>query len=274
MELIGTFVDNSHEAEKMRKKRLGQCKICLQTDIKMSEDHIPPRSVQPFLNIVAFNPLNMRTDDYVPNTYYSQNGLKFPTICSSCNSKLQKYDASLRHLVHDLRKFANSKLYLPGEIRLAARPNAIMRGILGHLLASKTYVDDCVEDGKFRDCVLDANIPIPDGVFFSYWIYRHHSMKVFRDYIMPRKRGVFAGNPGVFHAIKFQPIAFLVTDFPEYEGLYTLNKFKSVPLTQEEEILFRLDRNYSEHWPEIVDDKNFIMMGKSLEDTRSAIKKE
>jgi hypothetical protein len=257
----------------MKIKPKGQCKICLEKDVIFSEDHVPPRSVQPFLNLKLFNPLGIRTDNFIPKTYYSQNGLKFNTICKGCNEKLQKYDASLRYFVHDLKKFLVSKLYVPRTIELICRPNAICRSVLGHLLSSKTFVDECPEDVKFRKCVLNTSSPIPDETFIHYWVYPFRSIKVFRDYAMPKKRGRFNDIPGVFHGIKFYPIAFLVTDFDYYEGLLSMNKYKTIPFSEEAKVEIALDKKYPEHWPETVDKGNFILMGKSLEDSRMAVQK-
>lgn len=258
----------------MKKKLIGQCKICLHDNIELSEDHVPPKSVQPFLNLKAFNPFSHNIKTVIPNTYYSQNGLKFPTICVSCNTNLQKYDASLRYLVYEIKKYINSRLFLPMHIQITTRPNAIIRCILGHLLSSKTEVDSSAEDQKFRECVRNPDIPIPSNVYIYYWLYRYDTMKVFRDYVMPRRRGYFSGPPGVFHAIKFFPISFLVTDFEGYEALYSLNKFRNIPFTSEESITFKLDQNYPEHWPETVGNDNFLLLGNSMFDSKSAVKKE
>ncbi len=76
-------------------------------------------------------------------------------------------------------------MILPGAFDVECYPNAIMRSVLGHLLAAKTETDKVVVDELIRPCILDPSSPIHDDIHIFYWVYSDETTIILRDFGMP-----------------------------------------------------------------------------------------
>ncbi len=67
---------------------------------------------------------------------HARSGLKFRTVCASCNSALGKLDESLASLSRQVKALlsADAKGFsLPGPASVAIDPSAIARAVAGHI---------------------------------------------------------------------------------------------------------------------------------------------
>jgi|Deesub1362A_J573_1020465.scaffolds.fasta_scaffold00268_45 hypothetical protein len=252
---------------KHKRERVGPCNICKQ-HAELTWDHVPPKGgieltameIENILHLFTKKPGERKTTVF-------QNGVKFRTICAKCNNEFlgRKYDPVINEFAISVGKYLKSLLTLPNVLYHKTKPNALIRGILGHILAAKVPIYDSTFDVMAREIVLDETKKIPDNLHVFYWIYPYTQISILRDFAMPAKRGNFS-KPGFFQVLKYFPIAYLVTeDLPEYEGLDELTRFRNTSIDEEVEIPIRLDRIEHQQWPEIVDRGNFLFVGESVQ---------
>ncbi|MBW4487102.1 MAG: hypothetical protein KME12_04865 [Trichocoleus desertorum ATA4-8-CV12] len=259
--------------EKLKKKD-NICNIC-QQEGELSEDHVPPQSCPPAKNIVISKVLYQMTDDKSFHPRISQNGVTFKTICRGCNNKLgNRYDWALGQFSQRVESFLESSLALPESFEVECQPNAIMRSILGHLLAAKTKTDEVVIDNLIRPCLTDSSLPIHDDIHIFYWVYPYEEIIILRDFAMPAVRSNLQ-KPGFFNMIKFYPIAFLIThQLSSYEGLLSLHKFNQTPPDQKANIRINLRSVRSNTWPEECNGmENYLLLGQAAHDSVYAVPK-
>ncbi len=236
------------------------CNLCLQ-ESSLSWDHVPPKGG------IELTPVQMETifeifagDRQGRHLKESQNGVKFRTICSKCNSFLgNNYDPVLNKFALDVGQFINSDLQFPEIIKIKTRPKILIKGILAHLLASKIEIDDVTLDQSVREFIFDLNAPIPDKIKVFYWLYPYNTTVIMRDFGMLAKRGDFGHGGGVFNLLKYFPVGYLVSDVKSYEGLWELTMYKNFPYKKEIEIPINLGRVEHPYWPEMVDKGNFVI---------------
>ncbi|MDC0833309.1 hypothetical protein POG22_09860 [Geitlerinema sp. CS-897] len=244
------------------------CNICQQEAI-LSEDHVPPKACPPLkdriINILLYEFTNER--GFKPRN--TQNGVLYKTICSDCNNKLGiNYDRRLGEFSRQIEKFVETKLELPPAFQVECYPNAIMRSVLGHLLAAKTETDNSEIDRLIRPCILDDSIPIPQDINIFYWVYPYERTIILRDFGMPSIRGNLK-TFGIFNLLKFYPVAFLVSHkCVDYESLHNLNSFKKLSPKDVACIDIDLTSTKKSSWPEECNGlENFLMIGKAANDS-------
>jgi len=195
-----------------------------------------------------------------PKPKISQNGVKYRFICSDCNSKLGGlYDSVLNDFAISIGRFFKSNLYFPATIKIKTKPKAIIKSILGHLVSAKKEIDNTLLDGKIREYIFNDSAELPDDINIFYWIYPYDCVVIMRDFIMPAKRNGDFRTSGIFQIIKYFPIAYLVTNLKEYEGLPELTKYRNCNINDEVEVPIFLKRIEDYNWPEKVEDSNIVL---------------
>jgi hypothetical protein len=238
------------------------CNICL-SETKLSWDHVPPKGVVGNRAVVIDSLASrLMTGQPFRQNVESQNGVKFKTLCTACNGRLKRGDHFLKKFAQQVTGIIESRICLPRPIMVTLEPNVITRSILGHILAAKTQTDQALFDQNLRPCLKDFSIPIPDNVHVFFWVYPFRTIKIMREFMMPTIRGRFDAF-SQFQVLKFYPLAFLVTDTPSYQGLFSLDKFKNIGLEDSVDIPLHVDGLPIEDWPEIVEDGNIITFGRS-----------
>ncbi|RAM47956.1 MAG: hypothetical protein C6Y22_30525 [Hapalosiphonaceae cyanobacterium JJU2] len=259
--------------EKFKKKdRI--CNIC-QQEKELSDDHVPPKACPPAKNIVISKLLYEMIGERSFRKRNSQNGVTYKTICRDCNNGLgTKYDWALGELSKKIESFVESNLILPDSFEVECHPNAIMRSVLGHLLAAKTETDEVVIDNLIRPCILDPSLPIHDDIDIFYWVYPYEKTIILRDFGMPAVRGNLQRS-GFFNMIKFYPIAFLIThQLKSYEKLLSLHQFNKLIPSDKANIQINLRSVKSSTWPEeCLGTENFLALGRSANDSVYAVPK-
>lgn len=126
----------------IKRGKTGTCNLCLE-EKALSWDHVPPKGG------INLTPVEIDTvfqvfagDASTRMVRESQNGVKFRTICSDCNSLLGfRYDPIINDFAITVGRYLNSNLHFPEIISHRTRPAALMRGLLGHLIAAKNEID-------------------------------------------------------------------------------------------------------------------------------------
>jgi hypothetical protein len=259
--------------EKFKKKdRI--CNIC-QLEKELSEDHVPPQACPPAKNTVISKLFYQMIGERSFRPRMSQNGVSYKTICSDCNNKLgNRYDWALGDFSQKIESFIGSSVILPDSFEVECYPNAIMRSVLGHLLAAKTETDEVVVDTVLRPCILDPSLPIPDDIHIFYWVYPYETISILRDFAMPAVRGNLQTS-GFFNMIKFYPIAFLIThQLPSYEKLLSLHQFNQLPSGDKANLQINLRLIKRSTWPEeCLGEENFLVVGRAANDSVYAVPK-
>jgi hypothetical protein len=249
------------------------CNIC-QKEKELSVDHVPPQSCPPAKSRVTSKLLYQMIGNTSFRPRQDQNGVTFKTICSDCNNLLGlKYDWALGNLAQRIESFVESKLSLPDTFEFECQPSAVMRSILGHLLAAKTETDEVVIDGLIRPSVIDPSIPIHNDIHIFYWVYLYEETVILRDFCMPAVRGRFQ-KFGFFNLIKFYPLAFLVThQLSSYEGLSSLHQFNQLLPSEKRNIQINLRSTRHSRFPEECSDDNFLAFGRTARDSVHSVPK-
>ena len=249
------------------------CNICQQEKV-LSIDHVPPQACPPAKSRVTSKLLYQMIGDTSFPPRQDQNGVTFKTICSDCNNLLgSKYDRALGDISRRIKSFVESNLSLPDSFEIECQPNAVMRSVLGHLLAAKTETDEVVIDGLIRPCVVDPSMPIHDDIHILYWVYPYEETVILRDFYMPAVRGRFV-DFGFFNLLKFYPIAFLVThQLPSYEGLSSLHQFNQLARDEKRNIQINLRSTKQSRFPEDSSDNNFLALGRTERDSVHSVPK-
>jgi len=249
------------------------CNIC-QHEKELSFDHVPPESCPPAKSRVTSKLLYQMIGDTSFRPRQDQNGVTFRTICSDCNNLLgSRYDWALGDLARRIESFVESNLSLPDSFEIECQPNAVMRSILGHLLAAKTEMDEVVIDDLIRPSVIDPSIPIHDDIHILYWVYPYEKTVILRDFCMPAVRGRFQ-DLGFFNLIKFYPVAFLVThQLVSYEGLSSLHQFNRLLPSEKKNVQINLRSTRDSRFPEECSDANFLMFGRTARDSVHSVPK-
>jgi hypothetical protein len=260
---------NKHKSSIVKKfrKKDNICNIC-KKESNLSEDHIPPQSCSSAKNRVIYTLSHQMVGDRSFKPRISTNGISYKTICASCNNNLGKYDRALVDFTQKIESFVESRLTLPNSFDIECYPNAIMRSILGHLLAAKTETDSVIIDDIIRPSILNPEMPIHDDLHIFYWIYPYEQTVILRDFAMPAIRGVFTTS-GFFNMIKFYPLAFLIThQLSSYENLLGFHQFNNISPNHKALLKIDLELLRKDKFPEDCQgDDNFLLLGRTANDS-------
>lgn len=249
-----------------KREKVSPCNICRRED-ELTWDHVPPKGGIDLSAVEMEKVFELFVGKEEVKFSESQNGVKYRTICKRCNETLgHRYDPALNEFSLTVGRYLRSGLTFPSVVHHRARPAAMIRGILGHLLAAKFQIDEVLFDRDVREFIFDESKPIPDNIFIFYWLYPYEQSITMRDFGMLAVRGDFGKNIGFCHVLKYFPIGYLIIDKPCYEGLEELTAYRHLSVEDEVEIPIRLDRVEHPHWPEIVDEGNIVFGGKSAKE--------
>jgi hypothetical protein len=244
-----------------------RCNICLNV-APLTEDHVPPKSCVEDLR-VELEPFEHRLYSPPPRLPLSQNGLRFKTLCGSCNSLLGvRFDPILATFVSKVRSWLRSPLILSDRWTVRTEPDLIVKSLFGHLLAASAKDPDTIQDREMRGYLLGTRTVPGPATKVLYWLHSGPAVSVLRAVAMPSVRGHF-GDVGIFSIIKMPPVGFMVTTLDEYEGLPRLDSISARGGGLAE---VRLSKNLirDSDWPERVDEGNFIAGGESFRDGMTA----
>ncbi len=186
------------------------CNLRLQKR-NLTYDHIPPQCCGNDKEVVA---RRIYADELIARQVdsTSKNGLKWKTLCRPCNGDLVgRWDPALGDFTKQAEAIIAPSLTLPQRVSLAIHGGAVVRSILGHVVAAKTEGDAVPLDAKARDYLL-GRAPLDAAMQIYCWLYPYHPIVVSRDFTWVEVEGEGNASPGVATVIKFYPLAFLIVD--------------------------------------------------------------
>lgn len=220
------------------KSHYGFCNIC-DSRQALTWDHVPPRgSLKPtaieinsFLDY--FNQTTMKSVDlraaladlkrFPRRPAFSQNGLKFRSICAHCNNVLLggRYDPELKRIATSIGQVVKARFSagstLPQRLAVSVKTHLLLRGIIGHLLAAHASPDQSKSlpgfgEGLYRamrEYFLEETLPFPANLCVYYWLFPSEHQIIMQGLGISYNEG----NSGIVgDLIKFFPLAFYVVD--------------------------------------------------------------
>lgn len=215
---------------KQKRAQMDYCNICGAKTI-LTWDHVPPKAC---LNSIPVR-INQMMDGMPKYNDYSkssQNGVKFRSICSTCNNTLlgREYDPELVEFTAGLVSHIQSELeqFLPGFIDVNSLPpytkkckiNRIARAVCGHILSAKNEFDgQTTIDCRLREYFLDPRLSPPKDYKLLFWFYPYSTITIARDFISKKVFDPLVTIPdGVTSIVSSFPLAYLLCS-GSYEGM-------------------------------------------------------
>jgi hypothetical protein len=199
---------------------------------------------------------------------HMQDGVKFGTLCETCNTQRLGKDSDpelnvLSQSVADyLHPLLDRRLVLPSRHVLEARTNRVARAVLGHLLAAEVRQGQGKPQDRpmlraMRDFVLDQSGALPESLAIYYWLFPA------RFQVILRGVGIcFPSGTVVADFLKYFPLAFMVAfKAPPF-------RFARLPAERGEDFVGRMwfDANdrVRPNWPERPADKEILVLNDSV----------
>lgn len=245
---------------KNKREKISKCNIC-GNNTNLTWDHVPPKgaifhdNVEMISIANAFNPLDK------PPKVFSQNGMKFRTICNTCNNLIgSKFDVEFNTFIQELFKLVYLNFSKTEFVSMVINPEKIVKAVCGHLLAAKADLEDTISDEKMRDFVLGRMTHLDMNVYI--WFYPYLENQVIRDILIGR---FTINKTALISMLKCYPIAFIVTESDMFDSDFQKLNFDTNSSNSTFEFKLDISRVYSKEYPLIVDDKTIIMGGQSIQ---------
>lgn len=259
----------------VRGPSVGPCAICGVVG-PLSEDHVPPKGASRLKNIEMGElwhrlQVDRSMGDQQPRPpQFSQNGVKFKSICVTCNNVRlgAECDPALISFAKDvgalLTHLQASTLALPGTLPVRAKPTTILRGIVGHILALNVGKAPAGEmDEALADYFLHPNHPLHQAADCFYWLYPFNDQVMVPGAVLGSMLGS-GGSHTFFKLLKFYPFAFMLTWKHEGQALSPLQNLadhRRVPLGTEIDIPIATGRPPHQFWPEAPTNHSVVLYG-------------
>jgi len=249
---------------KTRGPKAGRCNICGSFE-NLTEDHTPPkgcykpRAVE-LLSIID----HLKAELPKKKGTISQNGVKYKTLCGRCNNKIlgTECDPEFIRFVNGIGNILKSSIALPPTIIFEAKPQKIMKALVGHLSAQGVNRFNKGSITKpIRKYFLGSNECLPTQMKIYCWPYPYNRNIMVRDCALT---DLNIHEPVIVWFIKFFPIAFMITfDEPRdyrFPGL-ELSRWRDVGFDETVKLPFGITKIPSQHWPEAPSENSIIMYG-------------
>ncbi|MCK1341963.1 hypothetical protein IVB38_39860 [Bradyrhizobium sp. 38] len=213
----------------------GFCNLCTKFR-ELSQDHVPPQGSTSLRRAELKNLLDAfrATRDgqqaryhegagYLPRSRrrLTQNGVKFLSICKDCNNRLLggRYDPEINRISAEISSLAKAAagglLVLPERVSVTVKTHFLLRGIIGHLIASIQSPDPSKplpayqldKLAALRDYFFDETLPLPPNVTFYYWLYPYHETTIVKSLGISSRDGE---SHILGDLLKFFPVAYYV----------------------------------------------------------------
>lgn len=226
------------------------CNICGKKEVSfLSWDHVPPKggidlSAIEIRNYTSISDLSAKERDI------SQNGLKFRTICGTCNNILgTKYDIALNKLMLDIAHQVTSCLILPSPIlKVKTYPTRIIKSVLGHILASKTSDCHSYIDKTTRNYLFNESAILPNDIQVYYWFYPYNCT-IIRDDVLTLSTKT--RQIAHYSVLKSFPLGFAIVSQIEFNDLFfNLTKYNTNDINNEMDIPLNTSCPFDWDYPE------------------------
>lgn len=252
---------------KSKRKRVDHCNICGEIQ-QLTYDHVPPQCCFNDINVRPVASFSGLEEKY--NQFCSQNGVKYRSLCSACNSLTGKYDKAIEQFVTQI-KLEISTNFTPSQPSIiSVRINKFARAICGHFLAMcNEYNNENIVDINLRKYILNPELTPPKGYKLLCWFYPYTTVFTMRDVaaLIP------CSNPsipkGMYSVLSAFPISFILCESTDDCGL--LDIFSYCTNKIDEEISLPFDYRSALHpgtkqfrdvrWPCYISDDEFGVPG-------------
>lgn len=267
-------MSNRFKPIKIKGPSQGYCQICCKFGA-LTYDHVPPQGATT-LTSVEIRTLSQSFGGTTAKPAYSQNGVKFRTICSHCNNvKLgANHDPHLVELCDELatylRAVVHGNLYVGDKRKILVKPQRIAKAVAGHLLAGcmperhdNEPISAPVPD-TLRDYFLNENSPLPDNVEVYYWLYPSKIQKILNYFAFADIRYKDFISASV---LKFFPLSFmLLWDKPQSITVphQLLLPRKDIGIDEIAALEFDFQNIPPINWPEAPGDHGYVMFNDSV----------
>lgn len=225
------------------------CNICGKVEQPhLSWDHVPPKGGIDLSSIEIRNYTNGFKFPAMEREF-SQDGLKFRTICKCCNSELgSRYDKTFNKLMLDVKRIVTSSIILPSIIKVNTNPTKIIKSVLGHVLASKTLDCKTIIDNITRDYLFNENAILSEDLIVYYWFYPYDCTIIKNDVVQfyPMLQQTLH-----YSLIKCFPLGFAIAYKSELnDDFRNLSKYNTNDINREVEISLKIDTPFNWDYPE------------------------
>jgi len=174
----------------------------------------------------------------------------------------KRYDPVLSRFSEQVKRVAEVRIALPRHMRIPTEPCKLIRAIVGHLLAARSYFSESVLEKAMRRYFLDEAATEPEGFSVFYWFYRFSDVVVVPPCIaMPARRGCFEKFAD-FGVLKFYPLGFAVSSLTDYEGLPSVGNY-----VNDDALPFDMGFACTKDWPNDACRENFVAYGDGILDS-------
>lgn len=246
---------------KFKKKKIDICNIC-GSMTELSWDHVPPKGAIMYSDVKISSLYHRFSLDEYPEKI-SQNGTKYRTICSKCNSMLgKKYDSRfvifIKESIDKIVKLDEKKM---SEVEI--NPARLIKSLFGHLLAAQLEYPNSKIDKKMRNYLL-KDMYDDNNLNIYCWFYPFANNQVIREMTITK---IQENRTYIFSCLKLYPLAFIVTG----KKFDFLTRIPFLDTDIEVDIPIDYEKVIHPDWPAIVDDNTIIFGSKSSEQSSVAI---
>lgn len=156
------------------------CNICLRTE-KLTWDHVPPKTALPVAQTMV-RPLFRG----VSRAKHSQSGVKFLTLCRSCNGERLggDYDKALVAMCRQARRLHRNASLLVQMPYVEIDSGKVVRSIFGHMLAAKDHTPRSGADEVMREFFMDPALKVLEKLNVLYWAHPDRSVRLARETVV------------------------------------------------------------------------------------------
>ena len=202
----------------------GPCALCRHYS-KLTENHVPPESTGNADRWLAQSYLTTVTGD--SDLIFGRRfngGIRFRTLCADCNNKLGgREDKALLAFNEQVTKLVESPFQLPPLMRIAAKPNLIIRGLLAHSVSANDTGVPSRFDEEARSIFFGKKAMRLSSWNVFYWIYMAKELFLARSLFLASWFPTLVVHE--MQILKIYPLAFLFTDAPHFYGLPNMMQF-------------------------------------------------
>ena len=238
----------------------GPCALCGNYS-DLTQNHVPPEGVgnvdtwiaQSYLTGARANPDLYRGRQF-------RGGIRFRTLCRDCNNSLgRSEDRALISFYSQVRRLLASPLTLPRVMRVPARPNLIMRGLLAHIASANENGIPTPFDQEARDIFLGKQALRLCSWNLFYWLYLGEEIFVMRSAFLTRWSPTVEVNQ--VYLLKCAPLAFMFSRDARFHGVPNMLKFVQNRDQDEAELPILLNRRETASvWPAMPLDNQIILL--------------
>jgi hypothetical protein len=242
------------------------CNLC-RAEATLSWDHVPPRACG---NDVPVNVSRLFEPLYViqrPSSR-SYNGLRYETLCVPCNGGLSRFDHAFGELVRQIKVQLRKMNRASGVAAVQAKPAAVLRSVLSHILAAKRTTDNVSLDAAVRS-YLDGG-QLDSAIRLYFWPYPFYETVVARDFTFVDHVNGYSLN-GIGSVMKFFPLAFMLTDASSQLSFDRLDQYAALSLDETADVSINFDMVMDPAWPERPDRMRSVAGGAAFAEAVSSL---